>query len=79
MSKSPNYTKLKSLLERRLEIIANTDLRDSDPEEQLRQLQNVSEDINQWADETKGIPQQLNHFLKQSSLSKALEFIQAIE
>jgi predicted phage-related endonuclease len=74
-----DYTKLKSLLERRLEIISNTQLRDSDPDEQLRQLQSVSEDITQWANETKGIPQQLNHFLKQSSLSKALEFIQAID
>ncbi len=71
-----DYTKLKALLEKRLEIISNTELRDSDPDEQLRQLQSVSEDITQWANGTKGIPQQLNHFLKQSSLSKALEFIQ---
>jgi predicted phage-related endonuclease len=79
MPQTPNYQALKSLLETRISIIANTQLRDSDPEEQLRQLQRVSEDINQWADETKGIPQQLNHFLKQSSLSKALEFIQTTE
>ena len=79
MPNSPNYQPLKSLLELRISIISNTELRDSDPDEQLRQLQSVSEDITQWASETKGIPQQLNHFLKQSSLSKALEFIQAIE
>jgi predicted phage-related endonuclease len=79
MPNSLNYQSLKSLLELRLSIISNTHLRDSDPEEQLRQLQSVSEDITQWADATKGIPQQLNHFLKQSSLSKALKFIQAIE
>ncbi|MFT5905981.1 MAG: putative phage-related endonuclease [Cryomorphaceae bacterium] len=79
MTNSPNYQTLKSLLELRLSVISNTQLRDSDSEEQLRQLQSVSEDITQWADETKGIPQQLNHFLKQSSLNKALEFIQAIE
>ncbi len=79
MPNSPNYQPLKSLLELRLSVISNTELRDSDPDEQLRQLQSVSEDITQWADKTKGIPQQLNHFLKQSSLSKALEFIQAIE
>ncbi|MFT5633014.1 MAG: putative phage-related endonuclease [Rubritalea sp.] len=74
-----DYTKLKTLLERRLEIISNTQLRDKDPAEQLRQLQSVSEDITKWTDETKGIPQRLNHFLKQSSLNKALEFIQTNE
>jgi len=79
MTNSPDYQPIKSLLELRLRVISNTQLRDSDPEEQLRQLQSVSEDITQWADETKRIPQQLNHFLKQSSLNKALEFIQAAE
>ena len=74
-----DYIKLKNLLEKRLAVIADTQLRDTDPEEQLRQLQNVSEDITRWSNETKGIPQQLNHFLKQSSLGKALEFIQGIE
>jgi predicted phage-related endonuclease len=79
MPNSPNYQSLKILLELRLSIISNTQLRDSDPEEQLSQLQNVSEDITKWTDETKGIPQRLNHFLKQSSLNKALEFIQSNE
>ncbi len=67
-----DYTKLKTLLERRLEIISNTQLRDKDPAEQLRQLQSVSEDITKWTDETKVIPQRLNHFLKQSILNKSL-------
>ncbi|MEZ7955607.1 MAG: hypothetical protein QMC23_03020 [Rubritalea sp.] len=79
MPNSPDYQPLKTLLERRLEIISNTQLRDKDPAEQLRQLQSVSEDITKWTDETKGIPQRLNHFLKQSSLNKALEFIQTNE
>lgn len=79
MNQPPDYQSLRALLEKRLEIISNTQLRDSNPDEQLRQLQQVSEDITQWADVTKAIPQQLNHFLKQSSLSKALEFIQAME
>lgn len=73
-----DYSKLKNLLEKRLEIIADTQLRDTNPEEQLRQLQSVSEDITRWTNEAKGIPQQLNHFLKQSSLSKALEFIEGM-
>jgi hypothetical protein len=79
MPNSPDYQPLKTLLERRLEIISNTQLRDKDPAEQLRQLQSVSEDITKWTDETKGTPQRLNHFLKQSSLNKALEFIQTNE
>ena len=70
-----DYPKLQTLLELRLKVISDSDLRENNPEEQLCQLQNVSEDIMRWADETKGIPQQLNHYLKQSSLNKALDFI----
>jgi len=70
-----DYAGLQSLLERRLAIIADQTLRETNPEEQLRQLQEVSEQITHWADNTKGIPRQLNHYLKQSSLNKALEFI----
>lgn len=79
MSLSPNYQLLQVFLEKRLEIISNTELRESNPSEQLRQLQHVSEEITAWTNETKGIPQQLNHFLKQSSLSKALEYVQAMD
>ncbi len=79
MTELPDYQALRALLEKRLEIIANSELRDSDPAEQLRQLQQVSEAITAWTNETKGIPQQLNHYLKQSSLSKALEFIKSME
>ncbi len=78
MQNSPDYPKLKSLLETRIATISNTTLRDENPAEQLRQLQQVSEAITQWQTETKGIPQQLNHFLKQSSLSKALEFVSSL-
>ncbi|MGJ8657810.1 MAG: hypothetical protein ACSHX6_15285 [Akkermansiaceae bacterium] len=74
-----DYSKLRSLLEKRLQIIADTQLRDTNPDEQLRQLQSVSEDITQWTNEAKSLPQQLNHFLKQSSLSKALEFIENMD
>lgn len=70
-----DYPKLQTLLELRLKVISDSDLRENNPEEQLYQLQNVSEDIMRWADETKGIPQQLNHYLKQSSLNKALDFV----
>jgi len=67
------------LLQKRLEIIADSELRETNPDEQLRQLQSVSESITKWTNESKGLPQQLNHFLKQSSLSKALEFIQNMD
>ena len=73
-----DYQKLQDLLEKRLEVISDRELREVNPDEQLRQLQSVSEDIMRWADETKGIPQQLNHFLKQSSLSKALDFVKGM-
>lgn len=75
---SPDYEQLRTLLQTRLDTIADTQLRDSDPAEQLRRLQEVSEAITQWQADTKGIPQQLNHYLKQSSLSKALEFVQGL-
>jgi predicted phage-related endonuclease len=70
-----DYKSLQTLLEKRLTIIADTALRDSDPDKQLQQLMQVSQDITQWSEQNKGIPQQLNHYLKQSSLSKALDFI----
>lgn len=74
-----DYSKLKSLLQKRLEIIADKTLRETNPDEQLLQLQNVSLEISHWTTEAKGLPQQLNHFLKQSSLSKALEFIENMD
>lgn len=72
----PDYNSLRELLQRRIAIISDTALRDRDPAEQLKQLQHASEAITQWhADHRGDIPAQLNHFLKQSSLSKALEYI----
>lgn len=71
-----DYSQLKNLLQKRLEIIADTTLREENPTKQLQRLQTISESITQWEEQAKGIPQQLNHFLKQSSLSKALEFVQ---
>lgn len=74
----PDYIALQTALSTRLEVISNTDLRDSDPELQLKQLQEVSELIMAWHKENKGyIPSQLNHFLQQCSLSKALDYLQS--
>ncbi len=74
-----DYTTLEALLEQRLAVIADTELRETNPEKHLQQLQQVSEDIMRWTDEAKGIPQQLNHFLKQSSLSKALDYLKSMK
>lgn len=72
----PDYSLLKSLLQKRLTTIADTELRDTDPALQLTQLQEVSESIQQWHSQNRdNIPSQLNHFLQQSSLSKALEYL----
>lgn len=75
----PDYPKLRDLLKLRLEIIANSDLRENHPDKQLLQLQDASEKISAWQLENRSqTPAQLNHFLKQSSLNKALEYIEAL-
>ncbi len=72
----PDYNELRRLLRLRLETISNTELRESDPDQQLFQLQDASEKITAWLEQNRSqIPAQLNHFLKQSSLNKALEYI----
>ncbi len=72
------YKALQHALQQRLKIIANTELCDSDPVEQLHQLQQVSEEIVKWHSNHKGkIPAQLNHFLTQQSLSKALNYLES--
>lgn len=73
---NPDYTLLATLLQARLDTIANTQLRDTNPELQLKQLQEVSESIQNWHKQNRSeIPAQLRHFLTQSSLSKALDYI----
>lgn len=77
MSTTPDLSQLRELLQRRLSIIADQSLRESDPAEQLRQLQEISEAISAFHKENRSqLPAQLNHFLTQSSLSKALDFIE---
>lgn len=61
------------MLERRLAVIADTDLRENDPESQLTQLQEVSEAIMAFHEDHRGtIPIRLNHFLENCSFDKAL-------
>ncbi len=72
-----DLTRLATLLRRRLEVIADHALRDRDPAEQLRQLQEVSETLAAEHTRLKNtLPARLNHFLAQSSYSKALAWIE---
>ena len=61
------------LLEKRLSIISDTHLRESNPELQLRELQSVSEGIVAFHRANRdAIPVRLNHFLENCSFEKAL-------
>jgi septum formation topological specificity factor MinE len=72
------YPALAEHLRRRLEIIADQDLRENAPDTQLKQLQEVSEKIIALHQEMKvsGIHAQLDHFLKNCSFDKALAFVE---
>ncbi|MFC5049796.1 hypothetical protein ACFPK9_04105 [Rubritalea spongiae] len=75
---NPDFSKLAELLQTRLDVIANQELRETNPSEQLHQLQSVSEQITSWHQQHRGnIPAQLHHFLQQQSLSKALDFLKS--
>jgi len=74
---NPAFENLRQLLRRRLDVIADTALRESDPAEQLRQLREVSEAIQAEHEKLRpALPPRLNHFLTQSSLQKALDWIE---
>lgn len=74
---NPEFEPLRQLLRRRLAIIADHALRESDPAAQLRQLQEVSEALQAEHERLRpALPPRLNHFLTQSSLQKALDWIE---
>jgi len=76
MMTSEHTVQLRQLLEQRLNIITNHDLRARDPQQQLAALQEVSEQLQEWYQEHRAaLPAQLNHFMSQASFSKALEYI----
>ena len=76
----PAYEPLRQLLRRRLEVIADRDLRERDPAGQLRQLQEVSEAITaEHARLRPQLPSRLNHYLTQASLQKALDWLEGAE
>ena len=69
--------RLRDLLRRRLALIADQALRESDPVAQLDQLRRVSEEIAAFHRELQPqLPARLNHFLERASFQKALEFIE---
>jgi hypothetical protein len=73
------FESLRQLLVQRLTIIADTALRESDPAAQLDSLRTVSDAIEAWRSKHEGdCPAKLRHFLQQSSLQKALEFIESM-
>ncbi len=68
-----HLSQLIEMLERRLAVIADADLRERDPDAQLAQLQEVSESIMAFHDDHRGqISIRLNHFLESCSYDKAL-------
>ena len=74
---NPEFATLHRLLQRRLEIIADHDLRDRDPTAHLNSLREVSESIAAEHQRLRPqLPARLNHFLTQSSLTKALEYLE---
>jgi hypothetical protein len=67
---------LRQLLQRRLDIIADRNLRERDPSAQLEQLRFVSEEIAEFHRLHRAVlPPRLNHFLERASFQKAAEFI----
>lgn len=76
MASTTDLEKLASLLERRLSVIGNHGLRDTNPDEHLRQLQEVSEAIVEWHKEFKGsLKPRLEHFMQNCSYENALDWI----
>ncbi|HYF36783.1 MAG TPA: hypothetical protein VD994_15920 [Prosthecobacter sp.] len=75
---NPEFQTLQALLRRRLEVIADHEFRDRDPGAHLNSLREVSEALAAEHERLRPVlPARLNHFLSQSSLSKALEFLEA--
>lgn len=67
---------LRTLLQRRLDLIADHAFRDRDAAAHLEALKNVSEEIMATHQLLRAeLPPRLNHFLTQASFSKALEYL----
>lgn len=70
---------LRTLLQQRLDVIADHAFRDRDAAGHLAALKDVSERLTAEHERLRSeLPARLNHFLSQSSLSKALEYIDGL-
>lgn len=75
-----DFAPLRTLLQRRLDLIADHAFRDRDAAAHLEALKNVSEEIMaEHARLRPQLPARLNHFLTQASFSKALEYLDSSE
>lgn len=71
---------LRILLQRRIDLIADHAFRDRDAAAHLEALKKVSEEISAEHQRLRPtLPARLNHFLTQSSFSKALEYLDSSE
>lgn len=70
------HPELQTLLKNRLEIIADHNLRDSNPTAHLEALREVSEKINDYAEihRSKFDPK-MRHYLANHSYQKALDYL----
>lgn len=66
-----------ALLEERVRVIGDVEMREQNPDGQLAKLQSVSEAITSFHTTHRGVIQpRLNHFLENCSYAKALEWAQ---
>lgn len=71
-----DFSHLRHLLQRRLDLIADHEFRDRDAGAHLAALQKVSEELAAEHEKRRSdLPPRLNHFLTQASFSKALEYL----
>ncbi len=68
------------LLEKRIEVIGDSAMREADPDRQLAELQAVSESIVSVQTELFGkLSPRLRHFFEGCSYDKALDFLRAMK
>ncbi len=71
-----DYAELKELLEKRLAVISDKELREENPEKQLQLLGEVGQAIDNWRETYReGMDRRMLHFLENYSLEKAHAFI----
>ena len=74
---SQQQQQLADLLRQRLNIIADHELRDRDPAQQLESLKKVSLQIDSCATEwNRDLPGQMRHYLTNASYQKALAWLE---